>query len=51
MLEKKQEMLYDDPSKTFYGVYFVLLGFDLTTEEKVFALFILLVLDVQGVLD
>lgn len=35
MLEKKPEMLCDGSSKTFYGVYFVLLGFDLTAEEKI----------------
>lgn len=36
MIESKEEMLYGDPSKTFSGVNFVLLGFDLSTEEKVF---------------
>ncbi|KAL6525918.1 hypothetical protein OROMI_030313 [Orobanche minor] len=35
MLESKQIIAYDDPSKTFLGVRFVLLGFDSIKEEKV----------------
>ncbi|GFQ02446.1 brct domain-containing protein at4g02110 [Phtheirospermum japonicum] len=35
MLESKQTVAYDDPSKTFIGVRFVLLGFDSIKEQKV----------------
>ncbi|KAL0420107.1 UNVERIFIED_CONTAM: BRCT domain-containing protein [Sesamum radiatum] len=35
MLESNQILAYDDPSKTFLGVRFVLLGFDSVKEDKV----------------
>lgn len=35
MQESKQILAYDDPSKTFLGVRFILLGFDLVKEDKV----------------
>ncbi|KAI3449410.1 hypothetical protein Pfo_006075 [Paulownia fortunei] len=35
MLESKQILAYDDPSKTFLGVRFILLGFDSIKEDKV----------------
>ncbi|KAK4418069.1 BRCT domain-containing protein [Sesamum alatum] len=35
MLESKQILAYDDPSKTFLGVSFILLGFDSVKEDKV----------------
>ncbi|KAL3652917.1 hypothetical protein CASFOL_002598 [Castilleja foliolosa] len=35
MLESKQPVAYDDPSKTFIGVRFVLIGFDSIKEQKV----------------
>ncbi|KAK4406950.1 BRCT domain-containing protein [Sesamum angolense] len=34
MLESKQILAYDDPSKAFLGVRFVLLGFDSVKEDK-----------------
>ncbi|KAL3849696.1 hypothetical protein ACJIZ3_011578 [Penstemon smallii] len=35
MLENKQVLAYDDPSKTFTGVRYVLFGFDSTNKEKI----------------
>ncbi|KAL7112541.1 hypothetical protein ACP275_04G008600 [Erythranthe tilingii] len=35
MLESKQSLEYDDPSKTFHGVRFILLGFDSDKEDEI----------------
>ncbi|KAL7151098.1 hypothetical protein ABFS83_04G008200 [Erythranthe nasuta] len=35
MLESQQNLQYDDPSKTFHGVRFILLGFDSDKEDEI----------------
>lgn len=35
MLEGKQDLVYDNPSKPFAGVCFVLVGFDSIKKDKV----------------